>query len=156
MERFRIISVSDPTVESRDALNALKDYAASPDDSRDSILRSMLVSALLKVGEYADRCLIACTAKMCAKPDEKGLVHLYLGGGNVTSVKDSDGNIPEWKAISDDTLKIESPDIVIIEYSIAPQSADVARLTPTVMRYATALYDGENQETLNSILNEAL
>ena len=156
MERFRIISVSDPTVESRDALNALKDYAASPDDSRDSVLRSMLVSALLTVGEYADKCLIACTARVCARPDEKGMVRLYMGGGSIISVKDSEGNVPEWEAVSEDALKVESSDTVVVEYSLTPSSADVARLTPTVMRYATALYDGESAEVLNSILNETL
>ena len=140
-------------------LEAFKQYASVPDDLRDDLLRRCLKAAILRVQEYADRALIRCRARQtCRSDSETGQIWLYLGGGEEISVTyDYGGEEAPYTQKTTDLLVV-SPrgSLVTVEFSTIPAQSWRDQAQPTVFRYATALYDGEPVETLNSILNEVL
>ena len=147
---------SDPT---SGMLAAFKEYASVPDSSRDALLTTLLRTALLKVQEYANRPLMGCKCRQIVTvPVDSGIVRLYLGGGTVVSIKDeiTGEDVPYDPLTGGRLLLYTRGRSVAITYTVASSSPDVSRLTPVVYRYATALYDGEDTEVLNGILNEAL
>lgn len=137
-------------------LETFKQYASVPDDSRDALLSGLLRTALAKVGEFADRALIKTTYVLTTEVGEDGSVKLYMGGGTVHSVTDGNGTEMSFEQPAQGVLKVLHTGTVVVEYTTEPEEADVEMHMTTVSRYATALYDGEATETLNTILNEAL
>jgi hypothetical protein len=140
-------------------LEPFKQYASVPDDGRDALLESLLKSAILRVQEYGDRALVRCRVRQTGTPDpETGLFRLYLGGGEDVSVTfDYDGSPAPWTRNTDGSLTIRthgSP--VSVEFTTVPLASWKEQAKSTVFRYATALYDGADVATLNSILNEVL
>lgn len=140
-------------------LEEFKQYASMPDASQDSVLQGLLKSALLRVQEYGDRALIQCTARQIATIDEEtGILQLYLGGGDVVSVTDTiDGNSVDYEAIAGGKLRVfaRGREVEVV-FVASPVTGELERCKATVLRYATALFDGDNTEALNSILNEVL
>lgn len=140
-----------------DLLTKFKQYAAVPDDSRSALLTGLLKTALLKVQEYADRALLECTVELVDDIEENGAeMRLYMGGGEILSLTDSRGNAADYYRISGDSLNVFATGKVKCTYRTSPLQSDMDLCEATVLRYATALYDGEDKETLNSILNEVL
>lgn len=155
MASLRVIQSPAPPA---DMLDALKQYASVPDDGRDALLMRLLESTLLRVQEYADLALVECLAEQtCLVPADR-YVRLYLGGGDVVSVKDADGEDIPFDAYGKGRIRLfraPSAEVTVL-FETKPSPADVARCMPTVLQYATALYDGETTEVLNTILNEVL
>ncbi|MBQ3812882.1 MAG: hypothetical protein II841_04880 [Bacteroidales bacterium] len=140
-------------------LEEFKQYAAVPDGSRDAMLTGLLTTALLRVQEYADTALLACTAKQVLDvPEETGVIRLYLGGGDVESLTTTnDGNSVPYDPLTGGKLNVfvRGCEVEIV-FKTRPNPGDLERVKATVLRYATGLYDGEDAGTLGSILNEVL
>lgn len=139
-------------------LEEFKQYASVPDHSRDALLLSLLRTAILKVQEFADRALVKCTVRQTARVPESGVFELWLGGGEVVSV-----SVPlsawetSWKALDGRRLRVSPTGLdAEVVFRAEPKEADLVKLKPTVFRYGTALYDGEDTDVLNRILLECL
>ena len=138
-------------------LEEFKQYAAVPDGSRDAVLTGLLTTALLRVQEYSDRALVACVAKqVCMVPEDSGVIRLYLGGGDVVSLRTTNGgNNVAYDPIAGGKLNVfvRGCEVEVV-FKTKPEVGELERAKATVLRYATALYDGENTIVLNSILSE--
>lgn len=139
-------------------LEEFRQYASVPDHSRDALLLSLLRTAVLKVQEFADRALVRCTVRQTARVPENGVFELFLGGGEVTAVRvPSSAWETSWEALEGKRLRISPTGLdAEVDFIATPRVADMVELKPTVFRYATALYDGEETDTLNRILLECL
>ena len=140
-------------------LEEFKQYASMPDGSRDAVLRGLLQSAILRVQEYGDKALLECVAKQVVTvPEDSGVIRLYLGGGDVESLKKTnDGNSVPFDPLPGGKLNVfvRGCEVEVV-FRTKPVVGELERCKATVLRYATALYDGENTAALNSILNEVL
>ena len=155
MPRLELISFDDGFC--RSYLEQFKQYASVPDDSRDALLASLLKAAVVKVQEFADTALAACTYRVTAAVPASGVVRLYMGGGDVTGCVDADGDFVRFDPLPGARVQtFLRTGYVSITYQTAPNEGDRERLLPTVFRYGTALYDGEESDVLNQILKEAL
>jgi hypothetical protein len=157
MNRLQIIESDDRLAQAW--LEPFKQYASVPDNGRDALLLHLLKSAILRVQEYADRALLRCRVRQTSRTDaETGLVRLYLGGGEVTSVTfDYGGEEAPYTQKRADSLAVAAKDTeVTVEFTTAPLDSWREKASITVFRLATALYDGESTETCNAILNEVL
>lgn len=139
-------------------LEEFKQYASVPDHSRDALLQSLLRTAILKVQEFADRALVRCTVRQTARVPESGVFELFLGGGEVVSVSvPLSGWETSWRAMDGRRLRISPTGLdAEVVFRAEPKVADLVKLKPTVFRYGTALYDGEDTDVLNRILLECL
>lgn len=137
-------------------LEGFKQYAGVSDDSRDALMGSLLKSAILKVQEYADRAVVATKLRLDAPESHGELIRLYMGGGDVESVKAEDGTDIDFTQTFDDTIDVSYKGALSVIYTTKPLESDVIALQTVIYRYATALFDGESTDVLNSILNEAL
>ena len=156
MAKLEIIEIEPNYTEN--FLEEFRQYASVPDHSRDALLRALLQTAVLKVQEFADRALVRCTVRQTARVPESGVFELYLGGGEVSSVRvPSSAWEASYEALAGDKLRISPTGLdAEVVFKAAPQVADLVKLKPTVFRYGTALYDGEDTDVLNRILLECL
>lgn len=156
MAKLEIIDIEENYTEN--FLEEFRQYASVPDHSRDALLRALLKTAVLKVQEFADRALVRCTVRQTARVPESGVFQLYLGGGGVSSVSvPGSGWTASYDALAADRLRISPTGLdAEVVFSVEPKPADLVKLKPTVFRYGTALYDGEDTDVLNRILLECL
>lgn len=147
----------DDAPQCEEMIEELKQYAGIADDSRDAMLHNLLYSAVRRVQEYADKALVKSKVVVTVDASETDrMVRLYMGGGKIISVTDNDGNSVPYEAVKGNLLKVHAMGGVCIEYETEPSDSDFDECKVTVYRYATALFDGESTEVLNSILNEVL
>ena len=155
MAKLTILKVEQPIPLS--LLEEFKQYASMPDGSRDAVLRGLLQSAILRVQEYGDMALLECTAKQVAEvPEDSGVIRLYLGGGDVESLKTTNGgNNVAYDPLPGGKLNVfvRGCEVEVV-FRAKPEAGELERAKATVLRYATALYDGESTIVLNSILSE--
>jgi hypothetical protein len=154
-----IISFDQEAPLQRAWLEPFKQYASIPDDGRDALLEGLLRSALLQVQEYGDRALLRCRVRQTAHSDAKtGQIRLYLGGGVELSARTLDGEIcPVCEQKAADIVVVSPRDAdVVVEFDTVPLESWLVQAQPTVLRLATAMYDGASAEVRNSILNEVL
>lgn len=155
MPRLELISFEDGFC--RPLLEQFKQYASVPDDSRDALLESLLKTAVIKVQESADTAIAACTYRVTAVPSASGIVRLYVGGGDIASVDTEDGEAVGFDPLPGGKVQVYRRGTPVrVEYTTIPSEGERERLLPTVFRYATALYDGEDSNVLNQILMEVL
>ena len=156
MTRLDVISVDDRFC--RGMLEELKQYASIPDGSRDALLTRLLRNAVLRVQEYADRALVPTKVRQTVSiPEAGGIVKLYMGGGTILSIVDGSGEFIPYDPLPGGQLQLfRRGGIAKIEYETAPVKADQDRMWSTVIRYATADYDGADTQELNRILTEGL
>ena len=153
MTRLEVISITKPVCP--DWLEAFKQYASVPDDGRDALLNRLLRSALLRVQEYADRAVVGTNLRLTIEVPQDGIVTLYEGGGEILSVTDERGEFVRFDPLPGHRVQLFVRNVpVVIEYQTQPLEGDAEGLKPTVYRYATALYDGEEQAVLDAILAE--
>ena len=135
-------------------LQELKRYASVPDDSQDALLRSLMKRAALEVQEYADSSLLACSFRLDVTGNEESRIRLYQTVSEVVSVTGGDGvSLGYSLSGSYVTLSVPSETVSII-YDTVPDEAEVGRLLPVAIRYATALYDGQDDIELTKIIQE--
>lgn len=156
MARFEYISVSETAIAGM--LEDFKSYASIPDDCQDTYLIRLLRNAVLRLQGYADRALVECQVRVTLRvPAATGIVKLYLGGGNISSCKDERGNNVPFDVMTDGRILVFVRDTTVtVEYTTVPSPADRAALLQTVIRYATADYDGAETAELNRILTEGV
>lgn len=151
MIRLNLISSDDIRC---DWLQELKRYASVPDDSQDALLRSLMRRAALEVQEYADSSLLACSFRLDVTGNEENRIRLYQTVSEVVSVTGGDGvSLGYSLSGSYVTLSVPSETVSII-YDTVPDEAEVGRLLPVAIRYATALYDGQDNAELDKIIAE--
>lgn len=155
MPRLELISFDDGFC--RSCLEQFKQYASVPDDSRDALLASLLKAAIVKVQEFANTALAECTYRVTAAVPASGVVRLYMGGGDITECVDAAGEFVRFDPLPGGKVQtFIRTGTVKVTYETVPNEGDRERLLPTVFRYATALYDGEEADKLNLILMETL
>ena len=156
MAQLRYISVSTTAINGM--LTDFKTYASIPDDSQDTYLLKLLTNAVLRVQEYADRAIVECGLLVTLRvPAATGIVKLYQGGGTITSCKDDNGNDVPYDVLTDGRIQTFVRDTsVTVQYTTVPNEADRTALLQTVLRYATADYDGAETAELNRILTEGV
>lgn len=135
-------------------LRQMKAYAAVSDDAQDSLLSALLMRAVLRVQEMADKSLISCTIELHEDEVEDNMVHLYQTVTEIVSVHSEQGFRPYWEERGRN-IRVYS-DTAVVVYKTEPRAGDVEALLPIVYQYATALYDGQDTRTLASILNQCL
>lgn len=155
MPRLEVIHVEDGFC--RGMLEDLKQYASIPDESRDAMLTRILRNAALRVQEYADRPFLETTLRVTAVPDAgNGIVRLYMGGGDIEGCTDAAGDFVPFDPLPGGRLLVYRRNApVSITYTTRPTEGDREALYHTVLRYATADYDGAETQELNQILSEA-
>ena len=155
MPRLEVIHVEDGFC--RGMLEDLKQYASIPDDSRDAMLQRILRNAALRVQEYADRPFLETTLRLTAEvPAGTGIVRLYMGGGDISGCTDAAGDFVRFDPLPGGRVLCYQRGIpVTITYTTQPSEGDREALYHTVLRYATADYDGAETQELNAILSEA-
>lgn len=135
-------------------LQELKRYAAVSDDSQDALLKGLLYRAVLTIQEYADVSLLPCTFRLTVTDNESDRIRLYQTVLSVESVKDGKGeDIPF--SVSGGRVQFGCmPETVVVEYTTSVEESSVCRFLPVVLRYATALYDGQDNDELSKIITE--
>jgi hypothetical protein len=130
----------------------LMKYAAVSDEGQKDILSSCLVRAMNLVQRYADVALLPGKWHIVAT-EHSGEINVYMGG-MVESVKDRHGLPITYQQCGNKVYV--SGDYADVVFTTEVDPAQYEALFPVVMKYATALYDGSDAVTLNSILKEAL
>jgi len=128
-------------------LDRLKAYANIVDPSRDDELRAVLVSAALRVAQYADVALLPCTVE-----DD------VVGGGEmqlwmppvveVVSVIDQatgEGRAARCERIGD-RLILPDEAAYAVTYRVEPDEPTVQEYAPLVWQMAVAMWDGNTDE----------
>ena len=133
-------------------LEQMKAYAAVADGAQDSLLSALLLRAILRVQELANKSLLACTIELHEDDVEDNTVRLYQTVSEVVSVSTPVGHRLYWEPRSNGIRVYESS--VVVVYRTEPRDGDIDDLLPIVFQYATALYDGQDTKTLASILSQ--
>ena len=133
-------------------LEQMKAYAAVADGAQDSLLSSMLMRAVLRVQEMANKSLLACTIELREDGVEDNAVRLYQTVSEIISVNSPQGHRLYWEKIGNG-IKVYDGSVVVV-YRTMPRPADIDSLLPVVFQYATALYDGQDTSTLANILKQ--
>lgn len=150
MVRLNVIEMASP---SDDVLTMLMRYAAVNDEGQKAILSSCLVRAMDMVQRYADRALLAGRWRVIAT-EHDGSIPVYMGG-MVENVTDRRGGAVPFEQVGN-RVNVDREAYVEVVFSTEVDKADMDVLLPVVLKYATALYDGEDTRVLNEILKEAL
>lgn len=155
MPKLELISVEDNFC--RGMLEELKQYASVPDESRDALLNRLLRNACLRIQEYADKAILETTLRVSASiPEDTGIIRLYMGGGDVQECVDGEGNSIRFDPLPGGRLQLyRRGGEATVVYTTTPNEATREALRQTVIRYATADYDGATTQELNQILTEA-
>lgn len=133
-------------------LDHLMRYASVSDESHVSLLNALLVKACLRVQEMANKSILACTIELREDEVEDNTVKLYQTVSEVISVNAPAGHRMYWEHRGNGLRVYE--DSVVVLYRTEPRPGDVDVLLPIVLQYATALYDGEDANTLANILKQ--
>lgn len=149
MVKLRVIEQDKPT---DGALNMLMKYAAVSDEGQKEILSSCLVRAMDMVQRTADVALLSGRWSIIAS-EYNGGIKVYMDGV-VESVTDRNGSEVPFRQYGDMLYLSGDYAEVVFTTEVDPAQYDV--LFPVVLKYATALYDGSDAVTLNSILKEAM
>ena len=146
MVRLEVIEIAEPDAL---ALEALRQYAAVSDAGQDNVLMLALKRAFDMVQRSADVALLSGTFRVCAS-DHPRTVNVYMGG-KVTEVVD-DHSVAVSYHQRGRSVYVGTDRYVEVTFTTEVNQADYDRLLPVVLQYATAIYDGQDSRTLNSIL----
>lgn len=149
MVRLKVIEQGTP---SDSTLSMLMKYAAVSDEGQKELLSECLVRAMDMVQRYADKALLPGKWRIVAS-DYHGEIKVYMGG-TVEYVTDRHGMTVSYQQFGDKVFVGGEYAEVVFTTEVEPAEFNV--LLPVVLKYATALYDGEDSKELNAILKEAL
>lgn len=149
MVKLRIIEQGEP---SESVMMALAKYAAVIDEGQKDILKGCLVRALDIIQRYADVALLPGRWRIVAS-DYAGEIKVYMGG-KVQNVSGRHGEALPYEQIGDKVMV--GGEYAEVVFTTEVVMAEFNSLLPVVLKYATALYDGEDSVKLNSILKEAM
>lgn len=140
------INIIDITAIPEDILAGFARFAALPDGSTADVARKALRSALCAVSEFTSTALIEMSVRHQEKGERLNFITPFTG--DVTQV--SHGTYEFGDIVFPTTNAVD------ITYNVKPLSYEMDRLMNVVYRYALAVYDGADSNTLGSILKEAL
>ena len=146
MVRTEVIQIAEPDAL---ALETLRQYAAVSDAGQDNVLILALKRAFYMVQRAADVALLPGTFRVCAS-DHPRTVNVYMGG-KVTEVVD-DHSVAVSYHQRGRSVYVGTDRYVEVTFTTEVNQADYDRLLPVVLQFATAIYDGQDSRTLNSIL----
>lgn len=126
-------------------LEGLKAYASVADDSQDAILTPLLLRAIYRVQEKADKTILPCKLRLEETEVENGIVRLYQTIKSIDRVTDGEGNEIRWTR-ANRTLSCGNVDSVVVEYTTQANEGNIHELMPVVYQYAAALYDGQDSQ----------
>lgn len=149
MVKLKVIEQGTP---SDGTLSMLMKYAAVSDEGQKEILSSCLVRAMDMVQRYADKALLPGKWRIVAS-DYRGEIKVYMGG-TVEYVSGRQGQSISHQQFGN-TVYVGG-DYAEVVFTTEVEQAEYDALLPVVLKYATALYDGEDSKELNAILKEAL
>lgn len=149
MIKLRVIEQDKPT---DGALMMLMKYAAVFDEGQKEILSSCLERAMDMVQRTADVALLPGRWRIVAS-EYNGEIKVYMGGV-VENVTNRSGSAIPFQQVGNKV--IVSGDYAEVIFTTEVDPAEYNVLLPVVLKYATALYDGEGSMVLNSILKEAI
>lgn len=149
MVKLSVIECGRP---SQGALDMLMMYASVSDQGQRTILESCLVRAFDVVQRYADVALLPGRWRIVAS-DYSGEINVYMGGV-VEYVSGRSGQALTYLQYGNKVSIPGNYAEVVFTTTVNPIQYDA--LLPVVLKYATALYDGEDTKELNSILKECL
>lgn len=150
---IRLSLISSDNV-SEQWLEAFRQYASIPSAGQDGMLSGLLRRAALVIQEYADASVLACSFLLSSDSVEDRSVRLYQTVAEVVSVQDADGEEVPYRLEGRTVVLGQDVGEVTVEYRTAPVSGEQERLLPVVLRYATALYDGQDNTELVNIIQE--
>lgn len=130
-------------------LEQFKAYASIADGSQDTLLNAILTRAVLSVQQKANKSLLACTIELREDEVENECVRLYQTVSEVVSVRGKAAEL-YWEPRGH-SIRVYGDSVVVV-YKTEPRTGDIDELLPVVYQYATALYDGEDKQTLANIL----
>lgn len=151
MIRLTLIS-SEPV--SGQWLEAFRQYASIPSPGQDAMLSGLLTRAALVIQEYADTSVLACSFRLYANSVEDRSVRLYQTVSEVVSVTGAGGEEVPYSLEGRTVILGSDAAAVSVEYRTVPDLGEQERLLPVVLRYATALYDGQDNAELTKIVQE--
>lgn len=152
MISLKTLKMAPPT---REHLSMLKQYASVPDDSRDALLKTLLVQAFKMVQEASDKTLLPSTLELTVSERHQtydDMVRLYQCPDEILSVVDGDGVALDYSRSGQMLHCLPWVDTVVVTYTTKPTLTEADTLLVSALQYATALYDGADAATLNSIL----
>ncbi len=119
---------------------------AKIDEGNDEVVALALREAALRIQEYTNIALIPCT--IMQTPTTSSTIRMMLPIGNVLSVIDSKGNDCDFtfNRFTFDFKYSGKIEKVQIEYTTAPEPAQVERMLIPVWELALAIYDGNTDE----------
>ena len=135
-------------------LEAFRQYASIPSSGQDVMLSGLLTRAALVIQEYADTSVLACSFRLSSDSVEDRSVRLYQTVSEVVSVTGADGAEVPFRLEGRTVILGRDVTAVSVEYRTAPDLGEQERLLPVVLRYATALYDGQDNAELTKIVQE--
>ena len=152
MITLKTLGIAQPT---REHLSMLKQYASVSDNSRDALLKTLLVQAFKIVQETSDKTLLPSKLELTVSERHQAyddMVRLYQCPDEIISVTDGDGVALDYSRSGRILHCLPWTDTVVVTYTTKPSLAEADTLLVVVLQYATALYDGADTATLNSIL----
>lgn len=137
------------TVEPSDRIvvSDLRTYANISDTTLDNMLNGFLSTALTAVEKYMNISLRVATYRIYN--DVKEIQLYYPPIASITSVQDPDGNNVTYTQKGNYVI-LDAAQEVVVEYATTPNI--VSDVKTAVLRYAAALYDGQDARTLRDIL----
>lgn len=134
-------------------LELFKSALGQSAEESDALLLGYLTSAMLKVQDYADVSLMDCTCQLIVSERESNEpIRLYQSVSEVLTVTDGKGNALPYNLDGNIVAPAAYTQTVIVTYKTKAVEAEKLEHTPTVHRYATALYDGADAAELGRIL----
>ena len=140
---MRITEITPSTILTLDRLKA---YANIVDCSRDDELRTVLMTAALRVAQYADIALVACT--VVEEVDGGGEAQLWMPPVSaIVSVIDASGeDIASRCMACGSRIVLPVGGHYTVTYTVEPEEATVQSYAPLVWEMAVAIWDGNTEE----------
>lgn len=149
MYKIRFISAAEPNAEQ---LASFKAYAGINSGDQDGLLLSVLRDAFLKVSQNEDTTLLAGEVELSVTQRENNSpIYLYLTPNEIISVK-ADGAEVGYSREGKTITTAEYYEDVVIRYSTSVE-VDVNAYLPKVLRYASALYDGDDAAARRALIS---
>jgi len=143
------LRIKTPTAPTTGQVDAFKAYIGQSGSAADAILAAILLQAMIHVGEYADRGLVAATYELViTERDNNFPVRLYCTPATVLSVTDGEGNNVAFRHASG-TRYVEidqKTETLTITYTTQVDGGAAADLLPKVWEYGKARYEGRDSD----------
>lgn len=144
------ITTSDPTTQQ---IAAWREYASINDTAQAALHKACLKAAMKVVGDWHDVTLLSGSVRIdVTEREDNAPVVLYGTPDTITSVKDGAGNALGYTYADGAVTPDGYTAGVSVVYTTKVNTGTLDDLIVKAWRYATALYDGEDETSLSNIL----